>query len=200
MKSVLILYATREGHTQLIANHIALTLGARKLPTVVMCAKDAAELEVGAYSAAVLAASVHVGKHEPELVDFVIRHRAELERLPSAFISVSMAEAGAENLEASNQSRLEAAENVQHTIDRFCEQTGWHPERIKPVAGALLYTQYGALTRLVMKFIARRAGGPTDTSRDYDFTDWKALARFAEEFADELEPEGIGGAPATGSA
>jgi menaquinone-dependent protoporphyrinogen oxidase len=188
MKPVLILYATREGHTQLVANHVAETLHGRNLPTVTMCAKDATkELKVGDYSAALLAASVHVGKHEPELVDFVIQHRADLERLPTAFISVSMSEAGAEDLQASNERRLEAADNVQHTIDRFCRQTGWRPERIKPVAGALLYTQYGVLTRLVMKFISKRAGGPTDTSRDYDFTNWKALARFAEEFADEID-------------
>jgi menaquinone-dependent protoporphyrinogen oxidase len=47
------------------------------------------------------------------------------------------------------------------------------------------------LTRLVMRYIAKRAGGPTDTSRDYDFTDWNALARFAGEFADELGAEPI---------
>jgi menaquinone-dependent protoporphyrinogen IX oxidase len=29
-----------------------------------------------------------------------------------------------------------------------------------------------------MKTISRRAGGPTDTSRDYEFTDWVALDQF----------------------
>jgi menaquinone-dependent protoporphyrinogen oxidase len=53
-----------------------------------------------------------------------------------------------------------------------------------PVAGALPYTRYNFLVRFLMKRIARKAGGPTDTSRDYDFTDWAALDRFAAAFAD----------------
>jgi menaquinone-dependent protoporphyrinogen oxidase len=32
-----------------------------------------------------------------------------------------------------------------------------------------------------MKRIARKAGAPTDTSRDYQFTDWAALDRFVGE-------------------
>ena len=32
--------------------------------------------------------------------------------------------------------------------------------------------------KMVMKTISRMAGGPTDTSRDYEFTDWVALDRF----------------------
>jgi menaquinone-dependent protoporphyrinogen oxidase len=187
MNPVLVLYATREGHTRLVADFAAAVLLQRKIPTRVLCAKDApGDLRLGDYAAALLAASVHVGKYESELVDFVTRHRSELDALPTAFISVSMAEAAAENAELSPEQRRGAAEDVQQTIERFCEQAGWRPQRIKPVAGALLYTRYGVLTRLVMKFISKRAGGPTDTSRDYDFTDWDALARFTAEFAEEL--------------
>lgn len=31
-----------------------------------------------------------------------------------------------------------------------------------------------------MRPIARRAGGGTDTTRDYEYTDWREVARFAE--------------------
>jgi menaquinone-dependent protoporphyrinogen oxidase len=34
----------------------------------------------------------------------------------------------------------------------------------------------------MIKMISRRTGGPTDTSRDYDFTDWSAVAEFARQF------------------
>jgi menaquinone-dependent protoporphyrinogen oxidase len=34
-----------------------------------------------------------------------------------------------------------------------------------------------------MKRIARKAGAPTDTSRDYEFTNWQALDRFVEQLA-----------------
>jgi menaquinone-dependent protoporphyrinogen oxidase len=51
------------------------------------------------------------------------------------------------------------------------------------VAGALLYTQYGWLTRWFMKRIVTKAGGDTDTTRDYEYTDWNDLRTFAREFA-----------------
>jgi len=43
------------------------------------------------YEAAILAASVHAGEHEAEMVAFVKAHRDELHRIPTAFVSVSLA-------------------------------------------------------------------------------------------------------------
>ena len=54
---------------------------------------------------------------------------------------------------------------------------------IKVVAGALQYTKYNWFIRWVMRRIVSRAGGDTDTSRDYEYTDWKDLELFAHEFA-----------------
>jgi menaquinone-dependent protoporphyrinogen oxidase len=75
-------------------------------------------------------------------------------------------------------------------IDAFFVDTGWHPSRVKPIAGALLYQDYGLLKRLVMRIVAKRSGGDTDTSHDYVYTDWEALEKFAGELAEELEPAG----------
>jgi menaquinone-dependent protoporphyrinogen oxidase len=38
-----------------------------------------------------------------------------------------------------------------------------------------------------MKYISRRTGRPTDTSRDWEFTDWDAVTRMAREFAEAVE-------------
>jgi menaquinone-dependent protoporphyrinogen oxidase len=46
-----------------------------------------------------------------------------------------------------------------------------HPAKVHPVAGALLYRQYGFLTRFVLRMISKQKGGDTDTSRDYEYTD-----------------------------
>jgi menaquinone-dependent protoporphyrinogen oxidase len=187
VKPVLVLFATREGHTRLIAEHVGSILRAKQLSPEVICAKDAPrDLELDSYSAAVLAASVHLGRFEREFVELVRKHASELERLPTAFISVSMAEATVEDAEASDERRRAAEGEVKQTIERFFRETGWRPEKIEAVAGALVYTEYGVVTRLIMKHIAKGAGLSTDTSRDHDFTDWNALARFSEEFADEV--------------
>jgi menaquinone-dependent protoporphyrinogen oxidase len=47
----------------------------------------------------------------------------------------------------------------------------------------MAYTQYGPVLRWIAKFVSKRRGGPTDTSQDHEFTDWKAVDRFAERLA-----------------
>jgi menaquinone-dependent protoporphyrinogen oxidase len=120
------------------------------------------------------------------MVKFVKKHRDELARLVTAFLSVTLSEAGAEMSGAAPEKRARFSADVQKIIDKFCKDTGWRPERVKPVAGALLYSKYNPLVRFVMKRIAQEAGGATDTSRDYEYTDWVGLDRFVDELADDL--------------
>jgi menaquinone-dependent protoporphyrinogen oxidase len=91
---------------------------------------------------------------------------------------------GAAERESEERARFSA--DVEKMLKHFYEETGWHPKRVKPVAGALLYKKYSMLIRFVMRRIARRAEAETDTSRDYEYTDWAALDRFVNEFADEI--------------
>ena len=78
----------------------------------------------------------------------------------------------------------ESMGDARAAAEKFTEQTGWHPARVELVAGALVFTQYNFFTRHLMKLIAKHHGRTElDTSRDYDFTDWDAVERFAREFA-----------------
>jgi menaquinone-dependent protoporphyrinogen oxidase len=178
-----VFFATREGHTRRIAERIALDLRARGAEVDVFNVRTGGPVDWSAYSGAVVAASVHVGHHEPEMTAFVRCHRADLERLSAAFVSVTLSEAGAENPMRSDAERERAAADVQRMIDVFVKETGWRPERTLPVAGALAYSRYNIFVRFILKRIAREAGAPTDTSRDYEFTDWPALDRFVAELA-----------------
>jgi menaquinone-dependent protoporphyrinogen IX oxidase len=81
--------------------------------------------------------------------------------------------------------------DVKKTIDGFCHQTGFHPSRVWPVAGALMYSEYGALVRFVMRRIAKRAGQSTDTTHDHEYTDWKGLHCFVDALMTELEEDDV---------
>jgi menaquinone-dependent protoporphyrinogen oxidase len=116
------------------------------------------------------------------MVAFVKAHRDELQSLPTAFVSVSLSEAGVERPTASARQRAKAERDVRKMVFHFLEQTAWSPSAVKPVAGALLYTHYNPFLRFVMKRIAGRSGGSTDTAHDHDYTDWTALERFVREF------------------
>jgi menaquinone-dependent protoporphyrinogen oxidase len=187
MKRIGVLYATREGHSRKIAERVGQILERRGMQAdVVNVRKESAAIDLSRYHGVLLAASLHGGKYESEMVAFVKTNHKKLNALPSAFLPVSLSEAGAELPSASTEARSIAAAGVQKTIYLFCAYTGWHPEHVKPIAGALMYSKYNVLLRWVMKRIAKKSGGDTDTSRDYDYTNWAALEEFVEQFAAEL--------------
>jgi menaquinone-dependent protoporphyrinogen oxidase len=188
MKFIGVIYATREGHTAKIAARIAAGLHALGFRAGLFDVKeDGPAIDLHGCDAVVIAASVHLGRQEREIVDFVRKHIPRLEAMPSAFISVTLSEAGVERQTATPEEHARFSADVHEMIERFLKETGWHPKRIKPVAGALLYTKYNFVVRFVMKRIAKKAGGDTDTSRDYDYTDWASLDDFVKEFAAEIE-------------
>lgn len=64
----------------------------------------------------------------------------------------------------------------------FAREAGWAPHRIVLVAGALKYLEYDFLKRMIMRMIAKKEGRDTDTTKDYEYTDWDAVRSFSDEF------------------
>jgi len=187
MKQFGVFYATHEGHTGRIAAHVAERLENRGFHVQIRNLKDHPDLKIEDYEAVILASPVHAGNHDPSMTRFVKKHLNELERVPAAFLSVTLSEAGAERTSATPEEHARFEADVRKMLDIFQKQTGWKPKHVKPVAGALLYTKYNFLIRFIMKRIARKAGAATDTSRDYEYTDWAGLDRFVDGFVTELE-------------
>lgn len=124
------------------------------------------------YEGVLVVGSVHVGRYHAYLREFVARHAARLGRMPSAFVSISGA------LPESDPAWRAAAMGY---VQRFLASTGWTPSRTAVFAGALRYPRYDVVTRFIMKLLSRRIGAPTDTLREFEFTDWAAVDRFAAE-------------------
>jgi menaquinone-dependent protoporphyrinogen oxidase len=187
MKPILLIYATRQGHTRHIAEHLGALLDNHQRTFELVDAAQLAEgFSLGKYCAAIASASLHAGKHEPEMVKFVKRNLNELHSIPTLFLSVSLSERTVEDPQAPAEKRAQAEADVERTIDSFLKETGWHPSNVAAVAGALLYSKYNFVIRFIMKRIAGKAGGPVDTSRDYEFTDWPKLDRLIETFVESL--------------
>jgi menaquinone-dependent protoporphyrinogen oxidase len=74
-------------------------------------------------------------------------------------------------------------------VSEFIAKTGWHPNLTQSVAGTVAYTRYPFLTRMVMKFISARTGRPTDTSRDWEFTNWQEIDEFAATLGKLVRPD-----------
>ncbi|MFP8952765.1 flavodoxin domain-containing protein [Natrialbaceae archaeon A-arb3/5] len=175
---ILICYGSSEGQTASIAERIGDVLEDEGHEVVLVHAKHPpSDFDIGASDGALVGASIHMGSHQRYVTEFVRRHVDELNRLPSAFFSVSLTAAGDD---------VESEKTTHELIDAFCAETGWEPNRTLAVAGALRYSQYGLLKRFVMRRIAGKAGGDTETSRDHEYTDWDEVETFAREFGTDV--------------
>ncbi|WP_254764942.1 flavodoxin domain-containing protein [Natrinema marinum] len=192
MVSILVPYGTGEGQTARVADRIASALTDRGHDATTIDTDDLpSDLSVDDFDAVCIGASIHMGKHQSSVREFVDDNRDALAARPTAFFQLSMSSAVDDE-----ERRAEAAGYV----DEFLEETDFHPDRIGLFGGALRYSKYGFVKRLLMKRIARDATGDTDTSRDYEYTDWHEVEAFAADFAAFLEqrlgvapPEAAGG-------
>jgi len=132
------------------------------------------------FDAVLVGASVIMGRYQRYVRTFVQGNLGVLSRLPTAFVSVN-----GHSPETLPEWRAAAGGYVA----KFLGETHWSPRWTATFSGALRYTRYGAVTRWIMKKISARVGGPTDTTRDYEFTDWAAVDRFAAEISRDLSPE-----------
>jgi menaquinone-dependent protoporphyrinogen oxidase len=170
----LVLYGTTDGHTAKIARSMGDALRGQEAEVdVVEAGKASASLWPEDYSGVIVAASVHAGGYQQSVRSWVRAHARALEDRPTAFVSVCLGVL---------QQDPKVQQDLRAIIDRFVKVTGWAPTMTKIVAGALLYTRYNWIKRVAMKRIVRKAGGDTDTSRDYEYTDWNDLRTFAERF------------------
>ena len=129
----------------------------------------------------VLGAPIYAGRHQQAAVDFATSEAGHLSVRPSAFFSVSL----------SAGSRNPAEVDAAHALAKgFVSAVGWQPLRLACFAGKLAYTRYGFVKRQIMRFIAWREGAPTDARRDYEFTDWTAVRRFALDVAEDVSVPG----------
>ena len=175
MATIAIAYATRKGQTLKIAERLAATIRAAGHHAELLDTdRTARPLHLEQVDAVIVAAPIHGGKYPRSIVRFVRAQRAQLTRVPTAFCSIGLAVASR---------TANGRAQTQTIVDTFQRETGWRPRRTELVAGALKYTKYNFVIRFVMRRIAAANGGDVDTSRDYEYTDWDALDRFAVEMS-----------------
>lgn len=184
---VLLLYASRHGHTRRVAEFLAGALSKRGWEPELRDVASDPVAPLSEYAGAILASPLRMGRHAKRLVSFARRHHRALAALPSAFVSVSLTQSTVESATADAETRRQAYEDLSIALGDFIEATEWHPRDTVRVAGALAYTRYNWFVRWMMKRIAKSQGGSTDTSRDHVYTDWDALERFAILFVDRLD-------------
>ena len=177
MARILVLYHSYDGQTRRIAERIVAALAARGHRADVHSATEPTALDsVRAMDAVIVGSAIRLGRHARVLERAVRDAASAIEVRPNAFFSVCLSIAGPRP----------RPDLVAEANDRLFAGSQWTPRHIANFAGALPYSKYSWPLRLMMRFIVGRAGGDTDTSRDYEYTDWNAVDRFAAEFAGRL--------------
>ncbi len=179
MNELPVFYATTEGQTRRIAERLSAMLHERGVDSqpIDVTEPGARRVDWREVRAVIVGASVHGGRHQAAIEDFIRANRDELNARPSAFFSVSMRAA----------SPAPADQNAAQELARtFAAGTGWQSNRVTALAGRLAYTKYGWPTRWFIKRIAKRGGLATDTTRDHEYTDWIQVAGLAGDMAAAL--------------
>lgn len=170
--SVLMLYWSEYGHTRRICERIGSELARRGHASAIAPLREPG-IRLGDHDLIVIGASIRHGKHDPAVLEFILKHREQLESRPSAFFSVSLvARKPTRNTPQSNP-----------YVRAFIERSPWKPDLVGVFAGELDYRRYGAFDRHAIRFIMRLTGGPTDLDTKVEFTDWDEVRRFAERLA-----------------
>lgn len=179
MISFLVLFGTGEGQTAKVADRIKDVLTERGHDVSIINIEETSDdFKLEGFDTVLVGSSIHIGKHHSAVREFVSTNREVLNSRPTAFFQLSLSSAVDDP-----ERRAEAAGYV----DEFLEESGWHPDKIGLFGGALRYSKYGFLKRLMLKRIAKDATGDVDTSRDYEYTDWKEVEVFAADFAAFVE-------------
>ena len=178
MKRILIIYGTSHGQTLKIANYIADMIRIQGWSVDLADTDSINVIHLDEYSAFIAGASVQASGFQRKFRKFVKSNSAALSTKPSAFFSVCL------GILQSDDSKVQLAERK--IVDDFFREADWKPNIWTIFAGALPYTKYGWFTRQIMKRISRKAGGDTDTSRDFEYTNWNDVRHFVSKFLSSL--------------
>jgi len=174
MSKILIVYGTTHGQTAKISRFIAAHLESMNhYVEVVDSSKIQKGLEVKNYDGIIVGASVYANSFQRSLKKWVKRNAIEMNQKKSAFFSVCL---------GILQKESKVQKEEWQFVHDFLQKNKWSPQIREIFAGSLPYSKYNWLIKYVMKKISKKAGGDTDTSRDYEYTDWLSVARFATEF------------------
>ena len=172
----LVIYATVEGQTRIIAEHIDRYLTDHGNEAELIDATSPPDsLSVDDVAGVICAAPVHAGSFPKPLRRYLKSHHRELMARPGAFISVSLTAAGDDEDEWAD---------LKEMVADLSSETGWWPVAVHHAAGALKFTEYDYFRKWIMRRIARSKGEPTD--HDTEYTDWPALDAFLAGFVKDL--------------
>lgn len=172
MKSVLVLYMSRGGHTARIARRICESVAAAGGKAEMMDINEASHegVDWGRYDIVALGAPVLYGTYHKSVLRFIGQHKAEFDARPNSFFNVSVV------------ARTPAKATVEGNryLQKFLELSPWKPRHLKVIAGKVDYPSWPWWDTLAIQMIMKMTGGPTDRHAVIDYTNWDDVRAYGE--------------------
>lgn len=173
---ILIVYESFEGQTSKIAHFVKQHAEAAGHTARLCDAFTAEGLDFSSVDAAILAAPVHERRHPKAFEATLTAHQEDLAARPTLMLSVSLSAAFPEGLE-------EAREYLQEMEMR----TELTPSESALVAGGIHSRKYDYYSSQVLRHVVLRDRDFDPDVEEYEFTDWKALAKKVSGFLQTAE-------------
>ncbi|MAV61244.1 MAG: menaquinone-dependent protoporphyrinogen IX dehydrogenase [Gammaproteobacteria bacterium] len=166
MEKSLITYSTVDGQTKIISEKIAQF--ATQSSVDIFPISD--NIELGKYKTIIIGASIRYGKYRKEVYSFVEKNIEILNSKENAFFSVNV---------VARKPEKNTPETNPYLI-KFLKKIKWNPKNLGVFAGKIEYPKYKFVDKYAIKFIMWITKGPTDTTKTYEFTDWKKVESFTK--------------------
>ena len=172
MKSVLVLYMSRGGHTARIARRICEGVAEGGGRAEMMDINEALHegVDWGRCDVVAFGAPVLYGTYDKSVLAFVAQHRAALESKPNSFFNVSVVARTPEK----------ATVEGNRYMQKFLELSPWRPRHLKVIAGKVDYPSWKWYERLMIQLIMKYTHGPTDPRSVIDYTDWNDVRAYGK--------------------
>lgn len=172
MKSVLVLYMSRGGHTARIARRICEGVveggGRAEMMDINEALHEGVDWQ--RHDVVAFGAPVLYGTYDKSVLAFVAQHRAALESKPNSFFNVSVVARTPE------KATIEGNRYMQ----KFLELSPWRPRHLKVIAGKVDYPSWKWYERLMIQLIMKYTHGPTDPRAVIDYTDWNDVRAYGK--------------------
>lgn len=170
VKSVMVLYQSRNGHTARVARAVAESIVAAggRADRMDLVEAEREGLDWSAYDVIALGAPVLYGSYDRRVFEFVAAHKAMLDAKPNSFFNVSVV------------ARVPAKATVEGNryMQKFLQRSPWKPKDLKVVAGKVDYPRWPWHERKMIQLIMKMTKGPTDPAAVIDYTDWNDVAKY----------------------
>jgi menaquinone-dependent protoporphyrinogen oxidase len=168
MSNILILYSTTDGHTLKICQRLQQVIEQKTHRVKLASIHDEPGPDVALFDKIVIGASIHYGKHRPQVYDFIRKNEKVLQNKPSAFFTV--------NVVARKPEKNSPETNPY--MKRFQAEESWKPKELAVFAGKIDYQKCRFWDRNIIRLIMWMTKGPTHPNTVAEFTHWDDVEAF----------------------